>query len=598
MIVDLANSHGGPAAPITAAAAPRFDAPPKPPFDPKASLATVVLPEARDRFTGMILRGTTPESVQSILDGAFAGIVHMQHDLFSLMEDSWPRLKKNLNEVKRAVIMAQWHAEAASRPEAQPTPEAQRRADFLNDALAAFQPAADDDENGFTDMIYDLLDAVGKGISVQEILWESRAQVGTSGPGIVARATRWIPPRYYGYRGLETALRLFPTARESDWIAFPPDKFILGVFKTKTGHPVNTALLRSLASWWISASFSQDWALNLAQMFGLPIRTAEYDPTLGTALKKDICNMLATMGSAAWGAFPLGTKLQLHESAKNAGESPQAFIMKCADTAADLLILGQTLTSNEGKSGSRALGQVHQDVREDVLQFIARWVETRLEQAFVAPLMRLNFGDNVEDPRLRCEIIEAKDQTAMATRDVALLGLGLPVPKKWFYDRHEIPMPGKGDEVFVAPKPTAPSAGQDGGGDDDEDQITARLRRGPAPIQAKDATDKLLDNVLEDLSGVESRWLGGVKPFFTGLVDMAENPEVTDELFLQTLERAVDGAARIFPELFPKLDTAVVEDTLFNSMSAAAVNGVTAGVLSRRPAAVRAAKRARKGDGQ
>jgi phage gp29-like protein len=415
------------------------------------NLAQVIRPEARDRFARLLLRGMTPERVQSILDGAFAGMLPMQHELFDLMEDTWPRLKKNLNEVKRAVITSDWHSEPACRPESKPTPQAQAKADFLNEALHAFAPAPETDENGFTDMVYDLLDAFGKGVSVQEILWEARANIGRSGAGIIARATRWVPADYYGYYGSDPALRLFPQGVGREWIAFPANKFIVAFFKTKTGHPVSGALLRSLASWWISASFAQDWALNLAQLFGLPIRTAEYDPQLGPKLRNDICHMLENMGSAAWGAFPIGTKLELHETSKNAGSSPQAFIMGAADTAADILILGQTLTSSEGASGSRALGEVHLDVRQDVLQYVARWAQARLDQSFVGPMMRLNFGDNIEDPHLICEITKAKDAKAMAERDEILIAkLGMKVPRRWLYHRHDVPVPDEGEEVFEA----------------------------------------------------------------------------------------------------------------------------------------------------
>ena len=414
---------------------------------PSPHLLTVVRPEARDRFAGLLRRGITPDGVRSILDGAFAGTLIAQFELFDLMEDTWPRLKKNLNEIKRAVVQAEWRAEAAARPQSPPTALAERKRDFLADAIAAFRPSVEDDENGFEAMVYDLCDAVGKGISVQEILWEMR------NGAVMPRATRWIPSTCFGYPLQGTALQVRPDGLSGEYQPFPPDKFIVSFFKTRTGHPVGTAMLRSLATMWVGANFSYEWALNLAQLFGLPFRWVEYDPAQ-KGLLAQIGDMLANMGSAGWGAFPAGTKLQLHEATQAAGASPQAYLMSLADTACDILLLGQTLTTDSGHGGgSRALGQVHEKVREDVLRYIGHWAATALNYSFVPALMRLNFGDNVDDPYLVCDLVEVRDAKAMAERDAILLGqLGLAAPKKWFYERHGIPMPGVEDEVFESKK--------------------------------------------------------------------------------------------------------------------------------------------------
>ena len=81
-----------------------------------ASLRQIVRPEVRDRWTGLTTRGLTPDRVMTILNSAFTGSLVGQFALFDLMEDTWPRLKKNLNEIKRAVEMADWQAQAFALP--------------------------------------------------------------------------------------------------------------------------------------------------------------------------------------------------------------------------------------------------------------------------------------------------------------------------------------------------------------------------------------------------------------------------------------------------------------------------------------------------
>ncbi len=535
------------------------------------ALEQVIRPQVRDRWSGLILRGLTPDRIITILQSAFTGSFVGQQALFDLMEDTWPRLKKNLNELKRAIEMADWHAEAFALPEKKPSAQAEAKRDLLAQAIKTFLPRPEADEASYGSMIYDLCDAVGKGVSVQEIYWELRAKYAGAGPAIVPRAAKWVPPRYYGYYGLDPELQLSPTGFGSDWGPFPPDKFIIAFFKTKTGHPLTGALLRSLATMWLGANFSYDWALNLAQLFGLPFRWVEYDPSRKDLLD-DICAMLENMGSAGWGAFPAGTKFQMHEAVKNAAETPAAFLMKLADTAADLLILGQTLTGDAGKQGSRALGEVHQDVRQDVLTYVASWAASKLNETLVPSLMRLNYGDNEEDPKLVCEIITVQDAKMLAERDQILIGeLGMPVARKWLYDRHDIPIPGPTDDVFevaqVKPIENNPTA------DDGEEGVS-----GKGIVAAKDTSAKLLDNALEDLTGIEARWLGGVKPFFSRLVKIARDTgTVTDAEFQRSLEQAVE----VLPELFSSLDTKAVEEALVNAMGSAFCNGVAAGSMRR-----------------
>lgn len=544
-----------------------------------ASLQQIVRPQVRDRWTGLTTRGLTPDRVMQILNSAFTGSLVGQFALFDLMEDTWPRLKKNLNELKRAVEMAGWHAEAFALPGEKPSPRALAKQDLMNAVMGTFAPSPTANENGWGATVYDLCDAIGRGVSVQEIYWDLRENYLGKGPAIVPRATAWIPSRYYGYYSLDPDLQLSPTGYGSDWGPFPEDKFIVGIFKTKTGHPITTALLRSLATFWIGSNFSYDWTLNLAQLFGLPFRWVEYDPARKD-LVDDICAMLENMGSAGWGAFPAGTKLSLHEAVKNAAQTPQAFLMELADTAADLLILGQTLTSSAGKNGSRALGQVHQDVRQDVLEYVASWAADRMNESLTPALMRLNFGDNEEDPKLVCEIVTEEDAKLLAERDQILIGgLGMPVGKKWLYDRHDIPMPEDGDEVFEPTPPPPPPAG--GGATLPSPDAQARRSLPPGIVRAKDATDKLTANVLENLTGVEERWLGGVKPFFVQLVDMAQSEHVTDAEFVRTLESALEKGSTVFPELFAKLDMAALMEAMSDAMGPALINGVAKGILER-----------------
>jgi hypothetical protein len=92
-----------------------------------------------------------------------------------------------------------------------------------------------------------------------------------------------------------------------------------------------------------------------------------------------------------------------------------------------------------------------------------------------------------------------------------------------------------------------------------------------------EVADKLISNVLEDLTGVQAKWLGGVKPFFRRLIDAAKDEKLTDQEFIATLEQA----QKAMPELFAKLNRLELEKAFYGAMSAAAVNGAVQGYLKR-----------------
>ena len=92
------------------------------------------------------------------------------------------------------------------------------------------------------------------------------------------------------------------------------------------------------------------------------------------------------------------------------------------------------------------------------------------------------------------------------------------------------------------------------------------------------ARNKLADAWLEQLTGVEGRWLGSVKPFFTHLIAAAESETVTDKQLIQAVQRASD----VMPELFRNLDTEAVADALEKAMGAAAFNGANLRAAGRR----------------
>ena len=513
----------------------------------------VITPNTRDRMESNALGPKqSPANIIAILRASLSGDIRQQYQVYELMEDSWARLSKNLHELKSAAAGATYTVMPFTERGERPTDSAQEKADFIQFAIDNWIGSPINSTNGFRDAIYDLCDAVGKGFSVQEILWEPTVD------GILPKQTYFCHPRYYSFPFDKPDLMLSPQG-DGVYEEFPDDKFLIGIYKNRSGNSMGYGLLRQLAYWWSGQNFCRDWLLNFAQVFGQPLRWATYDPGAAANIKNDIADMLENMGSAAWGAFPAGTQVEFKEAGKTGQDNPQSYFIQLADKLCDITILGQTLTTDVGDSGSRALGDVHEEVRRTRLQDVCEWVANVLNEQLIGFMCHLNYGNHDEMPQLVPDLAGPADPTLEAQRDQILLGNGMEMPREWFYDRHDVPIPQAGEEIITAPEPLpmpGPMFGKDG-------VVEAAERAEPGP------RDKLLNRVIEDVTGVSSEWLAPVKPAFVQLVNKAMDESVSDEDFL----RAITKASNTMPGLFDDLDTKTLHDAMERNMGAAMVNG-------------------------
>ncbi len=404
-------------------------------------------PSAQDFYSGsgfFVQRRMSPEMVRLTLERAAYGELQAQWELFALMEDTWPRLAKNLAELRRAAARATYTVQPAAPRGAKPTVAAQERAALVERSLQLWAPRPGTLELSFEDTLFHALDAYGKSISVLELHWAQQPE------GLLPRCTHVLAPGRYGWNSAGSELGLV-TADQSAWQAFAPDRFLVGLWQARTGAPGATAVLRALAPYWAGVTFGWEWLLANAQMFGVPFRWANFDrnqPGVGAQLR----DMLATMGTCGYGAFPDGTKLEFHEAAQNVTGNPQVVVQELADRACDLLILGQELSGTAQSAGlGSGAATLQQSVRADRIHACAQWCADLLSYQLVPAILRANYGDASEAPILVPDLDVDPDPTELARRDQILLSAGVTMPRQWFYQRHAIPEPIPGEAIVGQP---------------------------------------------------------------------------------------------------------------------------------------------------
>jgi len=65
-------------------------------------------------------------------------------------------------------------------------------------------------------------------------------------------------------------------------------------------------------------------------------------------------------------------------------------------------VLGQTMTADDGSSHAQA--QVHDEVRQDIIDADAKQLATTINRDLIKPYIDLNYGVQEEYPRMRCPL--------------------------------------------------------------------------------------------------------------------------------------------------------------------------------------------------
>ena len=413
----------------------------------------------------------TPLYLEMILRGALAGNHVQQYQLFDLMIDSWPELAGCIQELTYGVTRREIIFDPYTEEDEQPSEKAIEKAKLVSALMRKMKPVQAEDENGLKGTVRDLMDGWFRGTVVQEVMWET-IDTGRTGVAMGPRATAWVMPMTWGFNQqgvlgyntatpfMDTSIAQYPVYSAPSQMAleaFPPDKFLVGIHKVKSGSPLGGPMLRVLAWWWCAANFSSDWLLNLAQVFGLPFRWATYSPAAPDATVNAICDMLANMGSAGWGAFPTGTVLELKEPVKNISEAPQSSLLDRADHYARSLILGQTMSGRTmltSGRGGQAFGTVEAQLKQDRLQAAAEYAADIFNEQLIPSIIRLNYGDEDELPV--CRFLQDNEGTFQdAQRDQILVNMGTPIPVSHIRKKYSIPEP-EGDEEILAPPVRTP----------------------------------------------------------------------------------------------------------------------------------------------
>lgn len=467
----------------------------------------------RQVISGHPAQGLTPKRLASLLREAEDGDPTRYLDLAEEMEEKDLHYLSAISTRKRQVAQLQVTVEPGDE-----SAEAMRQAEFVRAWLAREELA---------DELVDILDAVGKGFSATEIIWE------TSERQWLPARLEWRFPQWFLF-DREDGRTLMLRGETGLPEPLAPFKFIVHQANVKSGLAIRGGLARAAAWAYLFKNYDiKDW-VGFVEVYGQPIRVGKYHPGATEDEKDVLLRAVSSIGTDAAAIVP-STMLIEFITDTTKGTAATDLYEKLAlylDRQVSKAVLGQTLTSEPGDSGSLALGQVHGDVREDIERSDAKQLAATLNRDLVRPVIDLNFGPQRVYPRAVIGRPEEEDLEFVVKSVAELVPLGFQVGQRQmrerlgFQEMAEDDTPLSGPAVPALGRAEREAAAQrrpvrPGGPKDDVDRVVLKLERAArAEVEGLvDAVRRSVDEA-EDFTDLESR-LAAVAGRF-GVLDMAD----------------------------------------------------------------------------
>jgi phage gp29-like protein len=242
-------------------------------------------------------------------------------------------------------------------------------------------------------LIRDMLDALAKGFSVSEIIWDTGK-------------TPWKPgqykfrdPRWFQYDRETGKTLMLRSTLGNELEPLKPFHFVVHEPHLVSGNQITAGLAFPALYYWMLKSYDvTSWAAFIDR-YGYPIRIGKYGPKATLQDRATLKRAVAAIGQDFGAVIPGSAVLDIIES-KHASETSNVYqnMADWVDRQISKLVLGQTMTTDEGSS--RAQSETHDKVRDDIADSDIQQVIETLNAALTIPYINLNFGEQENYPKI------------------------------------------------------------------------------------------------------------------------------------------------------------------------------------------------------
>lgn len=364
-------------------------------------------------------------------------------------------------------------------------------------------------------LVYDLLDALGKGFSCVETLWQRDPSEWWP------REFRFREQRHFAFDRDTMTVPLLRTDRldmDEEGVPLTPGGWVVHKPRLASGIPIRTGLARTIAVCYACKRWTAaDWMAFL-DVYGVPIRIGKYPASMADK-RKDLLKAVRSIGSDAAAVIPQEMEVELIEAKGSGGSSVFRESIEYWDKQTSKCVLGQTMSTDDG--ASLAQSKTHEQVRFDIRDADARSVAATIDEQLIKPFVLLNFGPQEVYPRVRISARKTEDIMQLTQAVKTFVDLGGKVQASEVRDRIGLMEPEEGAELLAKAAPPVPppeggdtepdgqSATPDPAGEDEEVEPDAKeLNRVAKESEHYDATEETLAEEMRSWRRLEDENVG------------------------------------------------------------------------------------------
>ncbi len=374
-----------------------------------------------DPITGLI-----PAQLGKYLKEADTGKMYKYLEIAEMIEERDAHFLAVMGTRKRAVSQLELKVDPSGDDK-----ETQKYAEFIQDWV---------DRDELESETFHILDAIGKGYSVTEIIWD------TSGELWTPKELKHRDPRLFIFD--DDMQTLYQRGENDEKIPLDPYKWIVHIHQAKSGLPIKSGLTRSCVWMWMFKSFSiKDWTI-FAERYGQPIRIGKYGSGTNEEDQDILMQAVEMLGSDAAAIIPESMNIEFIEAAdKKSNAEVYEKMARFMDEQMSKAVLGQT-TTTDAISGGHAVSKEHNEVREDIERADAKLLASTLNQTLVKYMIDLNFGAQKKYPRIRIGREEHEDPVTLSQVAETAVKMGVKVSERGMRARLNLPEPEDDDDVL------------------------------------------------------------------------------------------------------------------------------------------------------
>jgi hypothetical protein len=482
------------------------------------------------------IRNLTPQTLLQSLELFEVGYLRNVALLWEVIEDRDDILHNVAPKRRKSVSRRPWEILTVDE-----SPEAEQHQETLKDFYNSITATDATDENvkgGFRLLVRQMMNAAFHKYAVHETVWKPKG-------GKLTANLRYVP--LYFFENRTGRLRYIgPEGGQADGIPLGENEWMITAG--------DSAVMKACSICYTFKRLASQDELNFSERFGMPGVHGETDAAKGSKEWEDFVEALYQFANGFVVATNQGTKINLIEAAKSAGQTPFQPLIERMDRMMASLCRGADLStmSREDSVGASLQEGESNLLLEDDCELISETLQMQLSRYVI----QWTYGDGVEPlAYIKLQPPEQEDTELDIKVDEFLLSNGGELDAATTYERYgrEVPATMKAGATLKAPKPPAPAA------------------KPGEPIEVPAANDALLQNALADAIGVEKRWLAPIEDLLGEINRKAKDSTLSDADWIAFLEQS----SQRLPELLGGMDIKGLADLITAAEGTAAVVGVT-----------------------